>query len=285
MNKAYEKIIANLIKLIDFHEVGEDDWVKPWLKKLGTARNIVSGRPYTGINTYALAGAGMENGYTSIYWMTFNQAKGLGGHVKAGEKATDIIYWSTFKKLVENEDGTSAEVSVPMKPRYYAVFNLEQTEGITPPVIVEPIDAQKIFSDWSDKPRLAHGSERAFYDHVLDYIMMPGREAFESMAAYCKVLFHESIHATGNLKRLNRTFGATFGDAQYAHEELVAELGSCLLGNAAGLDAVLHNSAAYLANWLRKSVHETPDDLFEVAKASQAAADYILTHRVEPAEV
>jgi len=65
-------------------------------------------------------------------------------------------------------------------------------------------------------------------------------------------LAHELIHATGAPSRLNRKKGEKFGDADYAFEELVAELGSAFLCAEFGISSeygTQHES--YLAGWLK----------------------------------
>ena len=115
-------------------EAGVNPWVKPW--NPGTvssqARNMVTGTVYRGINSI------MTNcsGFNSPFWLTFKQAQGLGGNVKKGSKGTPIVYWARIEK-----DGAESEGF--MFARYYTVFNLDQIEGISAPVV----DAPKIDFD------------------------------------------------------------------------------------------------------------------------------------------
>ncbi len=55
--------------------------------------NAVTDRHYTGGNRLMLALAAMEKGHSDPRWLTFNQAKALGGQVRKGEHATPIEYW------------------------------------------------------------------------------------------------------------------------------------------------------------------------------------------------
>ncbi len=57
--------------------------------------NAVTDRHYTGGNRLILALAAMEKGHSDPRWLTFNQAKALGGQVRKGEHATPIEYWDT----------------------------------------------------------------------------------------------------------------------------------------------------------------------------------------------
>src|SRR4051812_32761507 len=95
-----------------------------------------------------------------------------------------------------------------------------------------------------------HGGNRAFYTRAGDYVQMPSAAAFRDRDHYQATLAHELTHWTGNGKRCNREFGKRFGDAAYAFEELVAEIGSAFLcaQHAIRLEGLQH--AAYLATWL-----------------------------------
>src|SRR5215471_7564866 len=82
-------------------------------------------RPYRGINVFLLA----LQGYGSQYWLTFNQARQLGGNVRRGEHGTKIVFWKFDSYETETADGETEERKSAFL-RYYTVFNLEQTEGL-----------------------------------------------------------------------------------------------------------------------------------------------------------
>ena len=69
----------------------------------------------------------------------------------------------------------------------------------------------------------------AFYAIATDHVQMPPYETFREAEGYYSILLHELAHWTGNPKRLAREFGTRWGDARYAAEELVAELGAAFL--------------------------------------------------------
>jgi antirestriction protein ArdC len=96
-----------------------------------------------------------------------------------------------------------------------------------------------------------HGFERAMYVPALDEIRVPQPERFVNAENYCATLLHELVHWSGHPSRLHRAFGARFGDAAYAFEELVAELGAAfLMGHCGLVDATIEGRAAYLDAWL-----------------------------------
>ena len=104
---------------------GTVPWQKPWF----AVQNIVSRKPYRGINALLLG----STDYQSPFWITFKQALDLGGHVKKGEKSTPVIYYKILEKRDEagnpivREDGRPARIPFV---RWANVFNLDQTEGI-----------------------------------------------------------------------------------------------------------------------------------------------------------
>ena len=101
-NDIYQTVTDRIIAAL---ENGTAPWLKPWAEgKCGTAGpfNAVTGRPYNGINWLVLGSGG---------WLTFKQAKELGGSVRKGEKGTQIVFWS-FPKIKDSETGEEREIFV-----------------------------------------------------------------------------------------------------------------------------------------------------------------------------
>jgi antirestriction protein ArdC len=131
------------------------------------------------------------------------------------------------------------------------------------------------------KARIDHGGNRAFYRPSEDRVQMPPFEAFREPEAYYATLTHELTHWTKAPTRLDREFGRKrFGDAGYAMEELVAELGAAFLCADLGLSPEPRpEHAAYLSQWL--SVLKTDKRaIFSAAAHAQRAADYL--HQLQP---
>ena len=84
-DKVYQVITDRILKAL---EEGVVPWQKPW-KNSDKPKNIVKKVAYRGINAFLLRAACMP----SPWWLTYNQAKKLGGHVKANEKGTPIVFW------------------------------------------------------------------------------------------------------------------------------------------------------------------------------------------------
>ena len=79
-------------KIIAALENNTRPWVQPWDGGILPIPMRHNNRLYQGINTLILWQAASESGYNSPYWMTFKQAKLLGGNIRKGEKAATIFY-------------------------------------------------------------------------------------------------------------------------------------------------------------------------------------------------
>ena len=113
-------------------------------------------------------------------------------------------------------------------------------------------------------PILLKSGNRASYSPTLDRIVCPEKRQFPESAAFWTTLLHEVTHSTGHAERLNRPFGACYGDADYIREELVAELTAALCGAMLGFATTpREESAAYIKDWLAE-FHKEPTYLFDI---------------------
>jgi antirestriction protein ArdC len=269
--QSYERITERIVSLL---EQGTVPWHKPWKVKTGLPRNLISKKPYRGINVFLL----MAMSYESPLWLTFRQAIQLGGNVKKGEKSCPVVFW----KRMETEDKESGEPKKAPLLRLYHVFNAAQCEGLknAPEEIPLPVTKPaEIVAKMPQPPVVKHGMAQAFYSPTDDCVGMPERERFESEASYFAALFHELIHATGHEKRLKRTSITErngYGSDPYCKEELIAELGSAFLcGYTDIVDRTIDNSAAYVEGWLKQFQNDRTLIVSAAAQA-QKAADFIL---------
>lgn len=264
-------------KIIAMLENGVIPWRKPWTGSAGMPKNLLSKKPYRGVNLWMLH----ASGYTSEYWLTYKQAQELGGSVRKGEKSTLVVYW---KMLEVERDGEKKKI--PML-KYYNVFNVEQCEGVEHPtqddvVIADfnPLEqCETIVANYPNPPTIEHVQQRAFYSRGDDKVNMPKPETFSRGQEYYSTLFHELVHSTGHESRLGRLQNSVsgFGSTSYAKEELVAEMGAAYLCGLAGIENVtLENSAAYIASWLQRL---RDDRKLVISAAAQAnkAVDFIIS--------
>ena len=262
-------------------EAGTPPWRKPWT---GSTSGIAlptryNGEAYRGINILMLWVMAAKNGYVSSRWMTYRQAKELGGQVRGGETSATVVKYGTFRR--ENELGVEEELPYA---RAYRVFNADQIECLPDDYHIRP-DAPRDLGTEAD-PELAAffartGAEiitsedpRAYYSPVKDHIHMPPIATFHNAAGYYGTLAHETIHWTGSEKRLERIKKFANREA-YAFEELVAEIGACFLGAQIGVAPEFGQSAAYVEGWL-KALKEDKRAIFRAASEAQKAADFVL---------
>lgn len=126
---AYEAITAQIIAKL---EAGVRPWRMDWNASSTDSAGAgfmppmprrVTGEHYRGINVLLLWLTAEERRYRADTWMTFNQAKELGGSVRKGEKGTAIVFFKSLTVTKENPaTGQDEEHKVPCI-RTYTVFN------------------------------------------------------------------------------------------------------------------------------------------------------------------
>jgi antirestriction protein ArdC len=285
-SRVTDKIIADL-------ERGNLTWLQPWQAgghKAGAVSRPLraGGIPYRGVNVLMLWAAAMEKGYNCPLWLTYKQAAELGGQVRKGEKGSLVVYANTFTKTGTDEQGAETETEIPFM-KGYTVFNAEQIDGLpahfyatVPPLnneIMRLEAAERFFAN--TKATLQHGGNRAFYSPDRDIVQMPELQTFRDAESFYGTLAHETIHWTRHPSRLDRDLGRKrFGDAGYAIEELVAEIGAAFLCADLGITPETRDDhAAYIASWL-KVLKNDKRAIFTAASHAQKAADYL--HSLQP---
>jgi len=279
-------IVTN--RIIEHLEKGVVPWQKPWTDA-GLPQNLVTGKHYRGINVWLLN----TLNYSQNSFLTFKQVNDLGGSVKKGEKSHEVIFWKWLEK--ENKE-TKEKEKVPIL-RYYKVFNIDQCTDIPkeklPPPVVErknnPLETcEKIITEMPKRPDIRHNEQRAYYHKLEDYVNMPKMETFKSSEDYYGVLFHETVHSTGNSERLNRKELVNSNSNRtdnYAIEELTAEMGASYLKSFAGIPIEkLENNAAYIQGWLERLKNDKRFIVHASAQAQKATA-YILNIKNEEKEL
>lgn len=290
-SKAQEYRDELVKKLCDAMEKGTAPWQKTWTD--GDAPfNAVSGRPYHGINSINLALQSQSLGHAEDpRWLTYDQAKEKGWHVKPGERGTHVEFYKfdekpkvdEFGDPVLDEDGKQ-EVEKSVLVRNYVVFHASQIEGISPyvPKARNPIEtsekAERILKESGAEIR--HGGNEAFYSLTGDYIQVPERGQFKTQADYYSTALHELSHWTGHPSRLNRETSSDMNSETYAKEELVAEISSMFVSAETGIPQTqehFDNHAAYVDHWV-KAIKEDPNALFRAVNQAQKASEEILKH-------
>jgi len=285
-------------KILAALEAGATAYTFPWHHVPGPPRNIISRRPYRGINTVLLWLTGHAQGYATPLWATFRQWRELGHFVRAGERATTIIFWKarpgpdadqdTHAGRGADPDSSAATTRRPFLARAYAVFNAAQVEGFHPPTLpVLPETARDAAAErfFTNLPlTVRHDADAAYYSPTTDSIHLPPFSRFRDAEAYYATRGHESIHATGAPHRLVRQLNTRFGSEAYAFEELIAELGAAFLCADLGLSPEPRpDHAGYIASWLKVLRHDTRA-IFTAAGMAQAAVDWLHERQPDPTD-
>ncbi|MFH0899137.1 MAG: zincin-like metallopeptidase domain-containing protein [Pseudomonadota bacterium] len=272
----YDVVTGRIVELL---KQGVVPWRQSW--RVDLPRNLVTDKPYRGINSLLLA----CTRFKSPYWLTLKQANTLGGSVRPGERGMPVVFWKEPERGTRHaeDDKMSTARRAPVL-RYYAVFNAEQVEGIEIPKptgeTFKPVErAEAIIAAMPSPPKIHHGGQQPSYRPRDDTVCMPDRESFDVGDEYYATLFHELAHATGHRSRLARPGVAemhAFGSHAYSREELIAEIGCAFLCARSGIAATtLENSAAYIKAWIDRLSND-PRLLVTAAGQAQRAADYIL---------
>lgn len=140
-------------------------------------------------------------------------------------------------------------------------------------------DAETFFAN--TKADIRTGGAKACYALQNDYIRMPPFECFRDAESHAATLAHELTHWTRHPSRLDRDLGRKrFGDAGYAMEELVAELGSAFLCADLHITPELRDDhASYIDCWLQV-LKGDKRAIFTAASQASQAADFL--HRFQP---
>lgn len=272
-----DKIIAAL-------EQNRPPWICPWASSPDQAMpaNLSSGHRYRGINVLLLNMVQLSHGYPLNRWLTFNQARSLGGNVRRGESGCAVVF---FKMLEVDGDKPAAndgpEHRVIPLLRSFTVFNAAQVDNLPEALVSPPVSADQFDPNDAAEAVLAasgatisHGGDRAFYQPSTDCIQMPPKASFVSADRYYNVALHELTHWSGHPNRCNRPLLGRQHIESYAFEELVAEMGSAFLCSNVGIANELHH-ADYIGHWLL-ALKSDKRLIFSAASLAQKAADYVL---------
>lgn len=266
-------------------------WQLPW-ELTGSGAwplNWASKTQYSGINILLLWLAMERYGYSCNAWMTYKQAKQMGGTVRKGEKGHTVVFYKSLPVGdADADDDDRSSRSVWLK-RAFTVFNLDQIDGVErPQVPVRTWESGEASARWealfasylaNTGVRLERGGDRAFYVPATDVIVLP--TTFKSEAGYVSTATHEAAHSTGHPSRLNRfrkqEYDGRVLDAReaYAQEELVAELASCFFSAELGIPQELEQHASYIDRWL-SALRGDKNFIFRAAAQASKAYQFIL---------
>ena len=283
----YQDFTDQVIKQMEDNNM---NWSKPFTTTiLNGHHNVISKKPYQGMNCFSIGLSVHKNGFKSNEWATFNQWKNLGAKIKKGSKGTEILYWNI--KEYEDKTNKDEKVKIPFL-KYFVVFNADQVDGYeTKEKGLKDFNLKEI-DNWKTHFKTdtfventkadINTANKAFYSPNGDFIGMPPKEDFKGDKEntkeqyYYSTLLHELTHWTGHSSRCNRDLKNRFGSKAYAMEELVAEIGSAFLCSHLGVTkAPTPNHGRYLNNWL-EVLKEDKKAIFKAFSLSKVSSEYLL---------
>ena len=272
-------------------EAGRLPWVQPWdSAACGCAmpHNAGTGRRYSGINVLILWAAVIEGRYSSQRWLTYRQAQAAGGNVRRGERGTVVCYADRFtpkgeEARAQDEDRDARQIAFLKR---FTVFNVDQCEGL-PEALTGPRDLPTEVDILPQVQRLIEasgadfriGGGEAYYSPGADFVVVPPPAAYPEPINWYRTALHELGHWTGHRSRLDRNQRGGFGSADYAREELVAEMASAFACASLSIQPTVRH-ADYIGSWLAV-LREDEKAIFRAASAASKAADYLLAFAPE----
>ncbi len=247
----YSEITEQIIAAL---EAGTPPWRQPWdnAKAGGPCmpQNAATGARYRGINVLTLGMSPLAFMTGDPRWATYKQAQERGWQVKKGAHGlTGFFYKRIEADRTENAGGESEGGKWFPLLRSFTLFHASQIDGIPsylPVTVAEapwraPDAAETIVRN--SRATIRIGGERAFYSPSTDHIQMPPQRAFRSPAAWASVQLHELGHWSGSRTRLNRDLSGPFGSADYAREELRAEIAQVMICAELGIPSAISRTA------------------------------------------
>jgi antirestriction protein ArdC len=258
-----EKILASMQAQLKNPKT-KQRWERPFNRTGGNGKNALTNNYYKGCNAMLTMFDAYFEKYTHAIYATEKQWKQLKCKVVRGSPSLPIIFWKNIEEDSKRIKGKKVVVSSFCL--YSRVYNVKFIEGEykVPTFKTGKQYSIKLIDDFvkATKVELKHTIDNGcFYHTKKDYINMEYKTNFkdteESNATvhYYSTLFHELTHSSGHESRTNRIeinlnkLGSH--KKEYAFEELVAEIGSILLGNQFNIEkTVRDNHAKYLNSWI-----------------------------------
>ena len=284
-----EGIIASMQAQLD-NPKSKQKWDSPFKRKSGIGKNALTNNYYRGSNLFLTMYDTDKNKYAHAIYATKKQWKQLKCEVKDNAPSLPITFWKNITEDSKRIKGK--KVVVGSFCLYSRVYNVKFIEGeYKVPVFKSGKQYSiKLIDEFvkATKVELKHDENKGcFYSPKKDYINMEyktnSKDTEESNATvhYYSTLFHELAHSSGHEKRTNRikTNLNKFGShtTEYAFEELVAEIGSILLGHEFNIEkTVRDNHAKYLNSWI-KALKKDYTLIATAFAQAQKAVDYFVS--------
>lgn len=284
-------------------------WRRPWRTTVGGSQpgrhsNVVSRKPYQGVNPLLLEFHALRLGLLSRWWGTFNQWHQVGcsirkrpGNVEEGHWGCRVVFWKPLTKTVVDDEGNEEDERL-FCLRTFTVFCADQAEGEAaeqyqvheeagqPQAEPDFQPAEELVA--ATKADIRFGGDRAYYRRPTpagsfpnhregDFICIPPKATFSPPGAFYETELHELAHWSEI-----RT-GWDHDKEGYALGELAAEIGSCYVAAELGIPQGegLGNHAAYVRSWL-EALKNDRNFIFKAAKQASKVTDYLLSFVKKP---
>ena len=188
----------------------------------------------------------------------YRQWQKAGRHVRKGAKARHILAPMTIRR--EGKDGEERTITIGF--RAVPVFRVQDTEGEPPPEY-EPVTIPPLAGLADIEYRNSRRGEEGSYSPRTGKITL----STEDPAAYFHELVHKYDAKSHDMK-----------DGQDPEQEIVAELGACVLARLYGVERSAESHMAYIAGYAKaKTPTETGAACLRMAERTMQAVRLILS--------
>ena len=225
-DRALDKFAEMMIEKIN---TLQNDWKKPWFTEgsLTWPKNL-SGREYNGMNALMLMMHCEKQGYKLPVFCTFDRVAGLNFNKdKQGKR----------QQVKDNNGEALPQVTILKGEKSFPVF-------ITTFTVVNKETREKIKYDDYRLMSEERRKEYNVYPKLQVYNVFNVAQTNLQEESFYTNLGHEIAHSTGSENHLGRLKPASFGSAEYAREELVAELSAALVAQRFGMTKHLKEDSA-----------------------------------------
>jgi len=255
----HEQITERMIEILE-------EGIIPWKTSWGQSEqpmNLMTLRPYRGINALLLA----AYEYEQNYFLTDRQIEKMGAAVRKGQKPHMVIDGVGFRSLCPYEVYNVCQcVDIPKK--LIPAPNMRST----------PEDAAKeVITQMWHCPRVRHGHSEPLYFYKTDTIYMPTGKAYETrqdyLMAFLKPLIASCMHES-RLGWIEISDCTAFDPEAKLQAELVPEVGAFMLRSFMGLHEKKESDQETIEEWIC-GFKRYPNLAFEAALKAQEAFEFI----------
>lgn len=273
-------------------------WRRPWhvSPNAGRPANCLSRRCYSGVNPLLLNLHADEFGFRSRWWGTYQQWSQWGCQVQPRPTGVEpglwgakiVLFKPVSRTVIDAATGDEDERAYCLL-KTFTVFNAEQVTGrnVEQFFVADPVLEGGGFVDFqpcedliaATHAEIHHFGEQAVYQRPKpdgsfpkhtdgDFIVVPPKFRFESVAGYYETVLHELAHWCEARLRW---------EGSYAMGELIAEISATFVGAELGVPNSddLTNHSSYLQNWIA-AMKGDPSFIFKAGSQASKVADYLL---------